>query len=68
MASMNIATALLLAYNLINAGKPAQVVDVGNGQAIVIMKGRPGCRAEPAGKDANNPVVVCGKPASPRYR
>lgn len=59
MATMNIATALLLAFNLINAGKPAQVVDLGNGKAAVVMIGRPGCYAKPMGKDVNNPVVVC---------
>ncbi len=61
MPTMNIATALLLAFNLLNAGKPAKVVDIGNGQAVVIIEGRPGCFGQALNKDPSNPVIVCGK-------
>lgn len=61
MVTMNTATALLLAFNLINAGRPARVVDVGHGQAIVVMEGRPGCTASGLNGDPNRPVVTCDK-------
>lgn len=62
MPSMPTITAIILAFNLINSGKPAKVVDVGHGQAVVILEGRPGCHAEALDKNPNNPVVVCSKP------
>lgn len=57
---MNIATALLIALSLIDSGKPAKVVEVGRGQAIVILEGRPGCTAEGI---PSSPVVFCKKPS-----
>lgn len=61
---MNIATALLLAFNLLSSGRPAKVVNVGHDQAIVIIEGRPGCTAEALHGDPNMPVVVCKRAAS----
>lgn len=61
MLSMPTLTAIILAFNLINAGKPAKVIDVGHGKAVVIMEGRPGCHAEALNKNPENPVIVCSK-------
>jgi hypothetical protein len=56
---MNIALALLLASNLVAAGKPAFVVKSGADKASVYLEGRPGCHAEALNDDPKNPVVVC---------
>jgi hypothetical protein len=56
---MNLATALLLCTNLIASGKSVSIVEQPNGQASVIVNGRPGCHAEALYGDPSNPVIVC---------
>lgn len=59
MPSMPTLVAIVLAFNLTNAGKPAKAIKVSESNSIVIMEGRPGCYAEAANKDPNNPVIYC---------
>lgn len=60
--TMKIAIAYALALNLVSAGTPARAVDVGQGNGIVVIEGRPGCHAYPMGGDPKSPVIVCEKP------
>ena len=60
---MNTALALLLAANLLAAGKPVKVVPNGDGRALVVVEGRPGCHAEALYGDPSNPVIVCRQAA-----
>lgn len=58
---MNVALALLLASNLLAAGKPAFVVKTSADKATVYLHGRPGCHAEALNDDPKNPVIVCAE-------
>jgi len=59
---MSTIIALLLASFMIDHGTPARIVDNGNGTAIVIIEGRPGCTAETLYNDPTQPVIVCKSP------
>ena len=59
MPTMPTMIAVVLAFNLTQAGKPARVVHVGRDTASVVMEGRPGCYAEAANKNPSNPVIFC---------